>query len=200
MEETKLSNTLPLFDGSTAFTGESDYALNVAVAYADALTRDWAMKVSGQVTKMAGVETVHNTFWDIDRLSDPEVFYDAVGAAARADVIVIAAYAADELPLDLYVWIDAWLPRRSHEGGALVALIGVPENSAIPSSSTLKYLHAVAQKGHLDFLPQERSLPKQSAAFYMDRIAQRAHTTTDVLNRILSDTHTVSIRHWGINE
>jgi len=62
-------------------------------------------------------------------------------------VIVVSVYAADDLPLDLYVWFDLWLPRRPVHGGALTALVGVTEPLDSQSARTFEYLHAVARKG-----------------------------------------------------
>ena len=78
---------------------------------------------------------------------------DAVRAALVADLIVVLVHAADELPLGLYVWIDAWLPRRTSREGALTALIGADEPQDPQSSRTHEYLQAVARKAQLDFIP-----------------------------------------------
>jgi len=78
---------------------------------------------------------------------------DAVRAALVADLIVVSVHAADELPLGLYVWIDAWLPRRTSREGALTALIGADEPQDPQSSRTREYLQAVARKAQLDFIP-----------------------------------------------
>ena len=78
---------------------------------------------------------------------------DAVRAALVADLIVVLVHAADELPLGFYVWIDAWLPRRTSREGALTALIGADEPQDPQSSRTREYLQAVARKAQLDFVP-----------------------------------------------
>jgi hypothetical protein len=72
---------------------------------------------------------------------------------------MISVYAADELPLQLYVWIDAWLPRRLSRAGALTAVIGVAEPLDSQSVRTHEYLQAVARRAQLDFIPQERKRP-----------------------------------------
>ena len=100
-----------------------------------------------------GVFYIRNTWYDMHSLGKIETLQEAVRAALVADVIVISVYAAEELPLGLYVWIDAWLPRRTSREGALTALIGADEPEALQSSRTRDYLQAVARKAQLDFIP-----------------------------------------------
>src|SRR5580698_10505736 len=106
---------------------EAAYSLTIAGVYQDSVTRDWAMQTCRRATQLVGEESVQNVWYDAKSLSDPGVFLDAVRAALVADVIVVSVYAAHELPLDLYVWVQAWLPRRHSRAGALTALIGVAE-------------------------------------------------------------------------
>jgi hypothetical protein len=138
---------------------ESEYALNIAGVYQDVVTRDWAMQTCRRATQLAGEERIQNTWYHAGSLSDPGTLLEAVCAALAADVIVIAVYAVEELPLDLYVWIDAWLPRRASRVGALAAVIGVAEPLEPQSVRTRQYLEAVARKAQLDFIPQERQRP-----------------------------------------
>ena len=121
------------------------------------------MQTCHRATKLAGEERIQNTWYHASSLSDPGTLLEAVCAALAADVIVIAVYAMEELPLDLYVWIDAWLPRRASRVGALAAVIGVAEPLEPQSVRTREYLEAVARKAQLDFIPQERRRPGMPA-------------------------------------
>jgi len=103
--------------------------------------------------QLAGEEHVRNIWYDVHSLDDVQVLMEAVGAVLVADVIVVSIHAADELPLGLYVWIDAWLPRRASREGALTALIGADEPQDSQSFRTREYLQAVARKARLDFIP-----------------------------------------------
>ena len=103
--------------------------------------------------QLAGEDLVRNTWYDVHSLSDLGILLAAVRAALVADVIVVSVYAADELPLDLHVWLDAWLPRRNAREGAFTALIGADNPQDSQSVRTHDYLHAVARKGRLDFIP-----------------------------------------------
>ena len=148
----------PTDEGSIA-PDESPYTLNITGVYQDNVTRDWAMQTCRQATQLAAVERVQNKLYHAHSLSDPKILLEAVRATLRADVIVVSVYAAEELPLDLYVWFDAWLPRRRSRTGVLVALIAVAEPRGSQSVRTHEYLQAVARRGELDFMPQECKPP-----------------------------------------
>jgi len=141
---------------------EPQYILNIVGVYQDSVTRDWAAQSFRRATKLAGEECIQNSWYDAGSLGDPGTFLEAVSAALIADVIVISIYAMDELPLDLYVWFDAWLPRRLSRVGALAAVVGVAEPMEPQSLRTFDYLHAVARKAQLDFIPHERQRPVAS--------------------------------------
>ena len=142
------------------------YAFNVVGVYQDPLTQSWAVPMCRLVRQLAEEERVQNRWYDVNSLSDTRILLEAVHAALVADVIVVSVYAADELPLDLYVWIDAWLPRRPSRMGALTALIGVADPLDSQSVRTQEYLEAVARKAQLDFIPQERKRPAAPFFFH----------------------------------
>ena len=147
-------NATELFsDEVTAVPTESEYALNIVGVYQDTVTQSWGVPMCRLATQLAGEDHIRNTWFDVDSLNDIGILMEAVRAALVADVIVISVYAAEELPLGLYVWIDAWLPRRTSREGALTALIGADEPQDLRSFCTRDYLHAVARKARLDFIP-----------------------------------------------
>ena len=169
---------------------ETEYALNVALVYQDTPTRKWATQVFDQVKRVTGKDAVRCTWWEINRLSDPEVFRDAIQTTMRADVILVSIYDAEELPIDFCVWIDAWLPRRCLPMGALIALISVPGQLSDQTKLARDYLRAIARKGRLDFLLRERRVPVTSRGyFYMEKTAEWTDSTTSVLQEALSDEH-----------
>jgi hypothetical protein len=148
---------------------------------------------------MVGRENINVTSWMIRGLAQPEVHAEAVLSAARADVIVIAVSAAERLPIDLCVWIAAWVPRRARRAGALVALISRSRKPEFQAFSTQDFMRMVALQGGLDFFPQERVLPAASADFFgVKTIKYQADSMTPVLAGIGSGGD--NIRDWGINE
>ena len=147
-------NAIELFsDEMTVAPRESGYELNIVGVYQDPLTQSWGVPMCRLAMQLAGEDLVRNTWYDVHSLSDLGILLAAVRAALVADVIVISVYAAEELPLGLYVWIDAWLPRQTSREGALTALIGADEPKDLRSFCTRDYLQAVARKAQLDFIP-----------------------------------------------
>jgi hypothetical protein len=137
----------------------SGISLNIAGVYQDSLTRDWALQTCRMATQLAEGGRFQNNWYDAHSLSDHGILSDAVHAALEADVIVVSVYAADELPLNLYVWFQAWMPRRASRVGALAALIGIAEPPDVRYVRTVEYLQAVARRAQLDFIPQQRKRP-----------------------------------------
>jgi hypothetical protein len=153
----------PVSPGAPAKSpNESDYVLNIVGVFQDHLTRQWAARSFRRATKLAGEQRIQKSWFSANSLSNPAILVEAVEATLAADVIVVSLYAADELPVDIYVWFDAWLPRRRSRGGALAAVVGVDAPLQTQSLRTFNYLEAVARKAQLDFIANERLRPVAS--------------------------------------
>jgi hypothetical protein len=160
---------------------DAEYVLNVTMVYQDAVTREWASEMETRVTRLVGPENIRADSWRIGDLARPAILEAAVRSAVNADVLVVAASAAGDLPEDLYVWCDIWLPRRLGRAGALVALIGLPDTASHHVLHASEYFQAVARKGGLDYFPQKRPLPAAShALFEMGTMAEIASLRTRV--------------------
>jgi hypothetical protein len=98
--------------------------------------------------------------------SDPDVASEAADVAARADLILVSAQRAQDLPLEVKAWFERWLPRRETSEGALVLLQSSEQapDSAISQSS---YLYLVAQRANLEFISLSNANPSAST----DRIS-----------------------------
>ena len=161
---------------------EDKPALNVTMVYEDDMTREWVTEMWDRVSQMAGEENIRVASWSIDSLAWPETLEEAISSAARADVIVIAVPDAERLPIDLCVWIGAWVSRRARRAGALMALIGRPQNRDRQTFSTRDFLQMVALKGGLDFFPQEHVLPGDATDFFdLEAIQYEAGSLAPVL-------------------
>jgi hypothetical protein len=132
----------------------------IVIVYQGTLAQDRARQMCHPVRQKFGGEYVQDTWHEVNSLGNTEILLEAVRAALTADVIVIAVQAADELPPELCVWIDLWLPRRRARAGALAALIGVAGQPEPQAARTQEYLQAVARRGQLDFMPYEH--PRQT--------------------------------------
>jgi hypothetical protein len=142
-------------DKVTVASPQADYPLKVAVLYQDAPSRRRAARVCDQATELVGEESIQSTWWDLNRLGDPDVLMDAALAAMRADILVVSIYDTKELPAGLCAWMGAWLPHRRLPAGALIALIGVPDQPGAQFHHIHEFLRAGARKGKLDFLLRE---------------------------------------------
>jgi hypothetical protein len=142
-----------------AASNQSVYSLKVAIIHHDESTRALASLVLGRASQSAGMRSFQCTWWNIDNLLHARVLDDAVQAAIAADLIIVALSLPGELPPGLCVWVDFWLPRRPQGSGALVALIGVPEQSSLASAQARDYLRAVARRAHMDFLTHDYLRP-----------------------------------------
>lgn len=153
---------ISLSDWAACGSEKSEYVLNIAGIHQDDVTLKWATQVASRAIHLVGERSVRSAWWQIGGLSDPRVFRDAVQAATTADILIVSVLGADALPLDIYEWIEAWLPLRLQLAGAMVALIGVPGQPGTDSSRIGYYLQDVARRGQLEFLSQHQALPWHS--------------------------------------
>jgi hypothetical protein len=158
IRQTRALATIPPLDRSAAASSDATYALNLTVVYEDSLTRQWATDVHERVTKVAGHEGVHATWWRISDLCEPGVLAGAVSTTLRADVIIVAIRAVEGLPLPFYVWVKEWLPHRIPSAGALVALLPAFKGRDSRAGRVGQYLRAVAGQSRMDFLSEQRPL------------------------------------------
>jgi hypothetical protein len=155
MEQTFLKNRDDTAHGAAISRLDAGYALNVALVYQDALTRQWAEQVRDLSAELVGKESLRCTEWRIGDLVERRAFSAGVAALAQADVIVVSLYEAERLPAVFYLWVHVWLQQRSKRPGALVALVVRPEELTAGTIETRRYLCAVASEGGLEFLMQE---------------------------------------------
>jgi hypothetical protein len=132
-----------------------DYSLHLTMVYQDRNTHAWASEIYGQVADLIGKENIHFSSWPISSLLQPESASDAVWSAAQADVIIIAVSGREKVPDDLCTWVNAWLPRRAHRPGTLLALIALPNGPTDQAFLAKNYLRDIARKGRLYFLSRE---------------------------------------------
>jgi hypothetical protein len=161
-KEILTSESITRLEKLTAMSLNDGSALNVALIYEDAQTREWARGAYERIAKVAADQGVRPTWWNLENLGDPGVLAAAVSTAMRADVIVLAARAAEGMPLAFYAWINAWLPNRFQRGGVLAALLGKTERSGARPVRVGEYLREVARQGRMSFLLETRKLEAQA--------------------------------------
>jgi hypothetical protein len=151
-QQSSISGRSDTADGMQVAGPNHGYAVNIALVYQDALTRQWAEQVREQLGEVVGEEAIHCTEWKIGDLEEPRVYSEGVRALARADVIVVSLYEAERFPSVFYLWVNLWLQVRSEFPGALVALVVPGKESRLGANETRRYLHAVAGQGRLELV------------------------------------------------
>jgi hypothetical protein len=189
----------PTRDVGDISSNESGYTLNIVGVYQDRMTRDWGLQTCRLAMQLLGEEHVQNNWYNVDFLENSVILLDAVRAALMADVVVVSVYAADELPLEIYAWIDLWLPRRLSRPGVLAALVGVADQSDTQSIHTREYLQTVAHKGQLDFIPQVRQRLIAASGSSDKLMMERPSTDVRLIQEPRGHRYEVQ-SHWGLNE
>jgi len=193
IEPGRVSEPITSASGSAAQWPELESTLELVMMYEDAQSQMWTRQLSESLARALGKDAVHATGWKIGDLGTPGALAEAVVATTRADVVVIALNAAEELPLEAYIWVDAWLPRRPQIKGILVGLVAVPEESgALGWQRTENYLNAVARKADLEYLIQRCEQRQESPAGAM---AGSAGNGAEI-----SLFAEAAYTHWGLNE
>jgi hypothetical protein len=172
---TRRENTpesVDLSDSAQDTWAENRYVLKFAAIHADCLPWEWTTHLYRRAVRLVGQHAVHIDCWTVEALNQPPALQHAVEAAIEADILVVAVCASRELPLNLYRWLDSWLPNRPHRTGALAAILGVPPQPSEYPARIREYLHDVARLADLDFLPQERPLPLENSGVAGESIAE----------------------------
>ncbi len=128
--------------------------------YQDAESRKWAEEVYAKLGTSNGKKPLVSTWWNVNDLCHPGVLAGAVSTALRAELFIVAICSSGGMPLPFYVWSDLWLPNRTANGGALVALIGHTDEVDFQLGHTREYLRQLADRAGLRFLAQERRLKR----------------------------------------
>jgi hypothetical protein len=138
--------------------------------------------------------------WKFELLSHPQLRAQAASEAAAADMIIMAARRATELPAHVKHWIESWIPQRRGGAAALVALLDEPEEGEGSGASAPlgAYLQRVAEAGHLDFFCQMGGGRQQDFDCAVETIHRRTERRSPDLEEVLQ--HSGCGREWGVND
>jgi hypothetical protein len=89
--------------------------------------------------------------WKFEALDNSQTGSEAAREAAEADMIIIAASGAFELPVQVKSWIESWLPRKRKGVTTLVALRDDEDETPYESSPLCAYLQGIAREWGLEF-------------------------------------------------
>lgn len=174
---------------------KGDFSL--VIVYEDQITRAPAGKVCEPLIQQFGGEfDFQCSWWKYDFLKHPHLMEEAVDAAAHADVIILAAYADQELPMEVQHWIRSWEQRRLHQFSAVVALIGRPKGSPEAVTPVETYLESVARAARMDFFAKHFTYASE------DRMKQSAPSSPlpSPWGSLPDFEDPPDAQSWGINE
>jgi hypothetical protein len=148
---------------STAPSTKQAPASKVVLVYEDPIAQKRAMELWDRVSQLVGSEAARCSSWSLGELSHSHVLVKAAAAAIQAEVIVVALQAGGNLPPGLKAWVEAWLPFRRQQEGALMAILGLDPQPGASSDQVQSYLRAVARQRGLEFLAQEYLVAMEAA-------------------------------------
>jgi hypothetical protein len=158
----------------------------VAVVYEDTLTRDRAMVVCDELVQRFWAEVDFEiTWWRESYLADSDIAMAATDSATNADLIVFSTHAEGDLSAGLTAWIETWLDKRQEREGALIGLIGTPDDAITHADLKHRYLTKIAERAKLDYLSSVLPIAAQAVDESIDSIHKRADQITAVLDQIL---------------
>lgn len=178
----------------TAPKVETKAAFRVVIAYEDFASGKRAM----DACKLLMAQLEHDvefrtSMWKFDLLRNLKLNQIAVGDAIEADVIMVAASANSDLPIEIKKWIEGWSTRKHGQVAALVALLDFETTDVTGSSIVHAYLKRVAAAAEIDFL-------SQVAPFLWSPAPSRATATSaamPVLEQVFSRP---ALECWGLND
>jgi hypothetical protein len=158
----------------------------VIIVQDDADTREKAARFCRQLIDLHGAGTeFHFQWWSGDRLVNSTDASEAVAAAARANMVVLALLPEGDVPAGIKQWIEHWLRARGEREGVLVGLM---ENEPDPCSiACLKevYLRRIAHRAGMDYLSHVPRIAPHAIPDSLDSYNERAGQMTAVLDEIL---------------
>jgi hypothetical protein len=179
---------------------EANEPLAMVVIYEDFATRTKAFEIYERLVNFNDKDVRFDaTWWKSDHLRHPDVFFEAVAAARRADLLIVSIHAEAELPIPVKEWISCWVNRRQKLDGALAVLVSQRPNGAPLYCRAESFLKAVANEAGMDFFSNTFVVSYGEQSHSIEEFLQtRELVTAPVLDEMLMTSAAVS--HWGINE
>jgi len=126
--------------------------------------------------------------WNFSWLDQPRFWDRAAREAAAADIIIVSAQSAKELPAHVKAWLQVWMPRKKNSSSALIAMFD-DQQSSQPLHT---YLSEMAVERGRDLFWQNYS----PAAAFPPTAPERRQFAGSFIG---VDAH-IGARDWGINE
>ncbi len=164
----------------------SDPVFKIVTAYADLAA---GVRAKAMVERLAAELRprleIENDLWKFELLSHGPLRQCSAGAAAEADMVLIAAPGAAELPDPVRNWIEDWLAWKRKGPCALVALLSVKEKAPGLPPPLGAWLRQIARMSHLDFFCKTGDWWREDFEYYVDTIRRRSERRSAVLEEML---------------
>jgi hypothetical protein len=175
-------------------------AVEIAALYADAACAEKAGQIyTDFLPSIAPNRGFNCSWWTFDRLMQPDTFQMAALEGSRADVLVLAAHAGQELPALAKAWLDLSAGESRKGDRTLVGLLGGEfAKSRTRELSLDAFLQAIARRAGMRYLPYWFQLADNTSAASSGAREKATGITTALLSQ--SFPNISDVRDWGINE
>ncbi len=174
------------------------YRFDLVVGYEDVPTRNRALSLYDRLARRLLDEyDFQCAWWKFDHLRADSLMAQAIGDAAKANMIILSLGAGNQLPPVGQSWIEAWASHKSRRKSALVALIDVPRQPAPGACQVQSYLEQIAQRAKMDFFFHAAEAAKEGPLYTAETLVKRAQTVTPLLQEILK--YRISAPRLGLN-
>ncbi|MBI3851181.1 MAG: hypothetical protein HY298_13040 [Verrucomicrobia bacterium] len=169
----------------------------VVVVYEDTVTRDRALAVCDELVQQFWAEVEFDfNWWRETYLADSTMAREAAWSAMNADLIIFSTHAEGELSATTTAWIESWLDHRDTRDGALIGLIGTPDDRLTDATLKHRRLREFAERGGLDYLSSILPITRDELEDAIESIHHRAEQTTSVLDQILHQSPAHHSQPW----
>ena len=173
-------------------------AFKIVIAYENFAAGIRAKEVSERLgAQLQPQFEINSDFWKFELLKHPQLREQAALEASEADMIVISADGAGELPVCLKKWFEIWVPEKVGRHSALVALLDREEETAGRMDSFSAYLRVMAEKGSMDFFCKAGGWRHQAIEDTVENMPGRLEHSVPVMDGLI---HHNAWRGWGIND
>jgi hypothetical protein len=176
---------------------EAEPAVEIVALYADAACAEKAGQIYADfLPSIAPNREFDCSWWTFDKLLQPDTFQLAALQGSRADVLVLAAHASQELPALVKAWVDLSAGESRKGDRMLVGLLGGQfAKSRTQELSLDAFLQAIARRAGMRYLPYWFQLADNTSSAAREK-------ATGITTALLSQSFpSISdVRDWGINE
>lgn len=158
----------------------------IVVIYEDGAARAHAFQVAPKLPQPGRRETRSIVqWWSFSKLAQPAPASEAAAKAAGADIVIFALSPGGDLPGDIKLWIESWIPKRSEREGTIVGLLARTAGSCEIAGLKEVYLRNAAHRAGMDYLSEFPSGVAKVLPDSLDSYRERAGQVTSLLDDIL---------------